>query len=520
MGTGSGTGTGTGMGTDSGARCYAPTETRSVTTERNDEPGFAPGTTFKQYTIVRRIGLGGMGAVYEALHVGLKKRVALKTLHAARAGRREIAERFLREGEAAARLEHPHAVSVFDVGVHDDVPFLVMEYLEGEDLGALLAREPVLPAERIAAIMLPVLSAVAAAHARGIVHRDLKPANIFLTTNIQGRVHPKLLDFGISKLIDLPSKAALTASGAMLGTIPYMSPEQALESRLADARSDQYALGVIVYECATGARPQSEFERDGNLYALLSAIVEARFEPPRARRPEIEPAFEAMILRAMQRDPDARFSDVSALGQAMYVFADADEQAAWRGSFGGPSPRPTVSQAPPAERRETLPATRAGEAHLSTVRASSVSLSPRTPREPSGRWLLGVLSATLVIAAGFTAAHLARRAGRHAHTPAQMRQTHVTNAASVAPALAPAMAPPVVAQPVSAPASSPDSGAARTSSTQPARSNDATPQTPPRAVVSPVRRAATPAAIALPAHAATPPATPADSDDHRPAVVY
>ncbi|MFO0625529.1 MAG: serine/threonine-protein kinase [Polyangiales bacterium] len=212
------------------------------------------GAQLGRYRVLRRIGSGGMATVYEAEHGDLEKRVALKTLHPALTLDPEARARFLREGRAAARIRHPNVVEVFDVGQEGDTLYLVMEHLAGEDLGTLLGREGSLGVERLVDLLLPVIAAVMTAHEAGVVHRDLKPENIFLARARNGTTVPKVLDFGISKLSGVGAGPRLTGSAAMLGTPVYMSPEQARSGHV-DARSDQYALGVILYECATGVLP-------------------------------------------------------------------------------------------------------------------------------------------------------------------------------------------------------------------------------------------------------------------------
>jgi len=270
-----------------------------------------------------------MGEVYEALHVDLNKRVAVKTLLPAIASRPEIIARFLREGQATARLRHPHAVDVFDVGVDQGVPFLVMEFLDGETLEALIEREAPLAPSRIAEIMLPVIAAVKAAHDEGIVHRDLKPANIFLHRSRDQRVIPKVLDFGISKMADEDGAPALTHTSSLLGTPNYMSPEQLRSSKHVDARTDQYALGTILYECATRRRP---FHGE-TIYVLMSAIASGQFVPPMAIVPSIPPLFDQTIRRAMSLDPAQRFDSLTLLGVALVGFADVRTASVWDGVF-------------------------------------------------------------------------------------------------------------------------------------------------------------------------------------------
>ena len=329
-------------------------------------PGLHAGAVFGRYTIVRPMGVGGMGAVYEATHNDLKKRVALKTLHRVVAADPAIRARFVQEGQAASRIRHPHVVDVSDVGVQEGLPFLVMEYLDGEDLRRRFDREGRLDPGDLVALMLPLLSAVGAAHEEGIVHRDLKPENIFLARTRDGAVIPKVLDFGISKMTDAGRPAGLTASSSVLGTPFYMAPEQARSSRNVDARADLYALGVILYEGLTGKVPYP----GENLFVVLTAAALGGCEAPRALRPEIDAGLEAVVLRAMAVAPDDRYPDATALGRALLPFATAEARARWATMFGGGPVRtvvdPEVRPAPAGtsgRRREWI----LGAAALATV---------------------------------------------------------------------------------------------------------------------------------------------------------
>ncbi len=301
-----------------------------------EDAGLAPGTRLGKYEVVRRLGVGGMGAVYEALHTGIGRPMALKTLSSRLASEPRSQTRFLREAAAASRLDHPHVVTVTDFGAEGGVSYLVMELLRGEDLAALLSRDR-LSSDRAADLLLPVCAGVFAAHAAGIVHRDLKPPNIFLAQTPIGEVVPKVLDFGISRWLDDEDSQSLTATGALIGTTPYLSPEQ-IAGKPADARSDQYTLGVIVYECVVGRRPH---EGEG-VYAIMRSIAEGRFPPPRQQRPELAPELEAVILRAMHLDPTERFESVHALGRALLAFASARGQARWGDYFGAPAGKPAL----------------------------------------------------------------------------------------------------------------------------------------------------------------------------------
>jgi len=257
-----------------------------------------------------------MGTVYSAVHVSLGKRVAIKTLRNALAADADVRARFVREGKAAVAVRHPNVVDIDDVGVHEGIPYLVMELLEGESLQAVLARRGRLSAQETADIVVPVLSAMAESHRAGVVHRDLKPDNIFLARGAGGLPVPKVLDFGISKLLETQS-FRLTGEKTMLGTPYYMAPEQASSARDVDARSDLYAIGVILYHAVSGRVPFA----GSSLAQVLSQILHAQPVPLHERVPGLPPAFERVVLRAMEKDPAARYQDARSLGEALLPFA-------------------------------------------------------------------------------------------------------------------------------------------------------------------------------------------------------
>ncbi|HJL28417.1 MAG TPA: protein kinase, partial [Polyangiaceae bacterium LLY-WYZ-15_(1-7)] len=225
-----------------------------------------------RYEVIRLVGEGGMGAVYEAEHRTIGRRVALKRLHPELATDAHAVNRFQREARAAGGTGHEHVVDILDLGFAEDgAPYLVMELLAGESLAARLERERQLPEERAARIAGQVLSALEAVHARRVIHRDLKPDNIFLTRRGRQRDYVKVLDFGVSK-IGVPegrTEVGLTRTGTMVGTPHYMSPEQARGVKKLDHRVDLYAVGVILYECLSGQLP---FDAD-NYHALLQSIL-------------------------------------------------------------------------------------------------------------------------------------------------------------------------------------------------------------------------------------------------------
>lgn len=286
-----------------------------------------PGQSFGRYQIVRTLGVGSFGIVYEAVQYPLGRRVALKLLHDRTLAHPDAHARFEREAMAAARLRHPHSVEVLDYGTHEGVAFLAMELLEGESLQGLMRRAGPLPVETIVDLLLPIVSAVAAVHDAGIVHRDLKPENFLLTVTPEHQWHPKLLDFGIAKLD--AQGMELTRTNALLGTPCYMSPEQVMQARSIDGRADQWSIGVVLYEALTGRKP---FYSD-TLLVLMTAITSEDPPPLRAMRPDVDPALEAVIARAMQRRPEDRYPTMRDLGRALLPFASPAAQQRWYGEF-------------------------------------------------------------------------------------------------------------------------------------------------------------------------------------------
>jgi serine/threonine-protein kinase len=268
-----------------------------------------------KYVIEHLLGQGGMGAVYLARQERLDRRVAIKFLHAASGGvNPEAHARFEREARAAAVLESEHVTRVLDVGHTDDgAPYMVMEYLQGEDLSAALERRGTLPPAEAVDAVVQACDAIGEAHQRGIVHRDLKPANLFIARRSNGTAIVKVLDFGISKAQGVGAGVALTSTSALVGSPLYMSPEQIREARTVDGRADIWAIGVILYELLTGATPFVS-EAFGELCAL---ILTAPPGPVRALRPEVSPALEGIIHRCLQKDPAQRFANVADLVTAL-----------------------------------------------------------------------------------------------------------------------------------------------------------------------------------------------------------
>jgi len=278
------------------------------------------GTTLSnRYRILRRIGEGGMGIVYEAEHVMIEKRVALKVLRSDFGGRSEVVRRFEQEAKSASRIGHKHIIDISDFGqTEHGHHFFVMELLDGCDLAKVLSDESPLPTLRSADIMIQCCLALGAAHEKGIVHRDMKPENIFLVEREGRKDFVKIVDFGIAKMTALDGRSTtgpkLTQTGMLFGTPEYMSPEQA-GGRSVDHRSDIYALGIILYEMVAGRVP---FVGENFMGVLSKHMFEA---PPPLKQihPHIDipTDLERIIFRALHKDPDKRFQSMEKMAQAL-----------------------------------------------------------------------------------------------------------------------------------------------------------------------------------------------------------
>ncbi|HVY48430.1 MAG TPA: serine/threonine-protein kinase, partial [Minicystis sp.] len=289
-----------------------------------------------RFRLEQRLGQGGMGSVWRAQHLGLDIACAVKFLRREAADSPDLRGRFEREAKAAARLKSPHVVQILDHGVWDGVPYIAMEYLEGEDLNQRLKRVRRLDARETVRIAAQVARALAKAHAAGLVHRDLKPSNIFLTRDEEHEV-AKVLDFGVAKRSVTSESAAEqeTKSGSILGTPHYMSPEQAQGTKVVDHRSDLWSLAVVVYQCLTGQLP---YRSDALGDLLVQIIVSA---PPVPSHVAALPAsFDAWWARAVAREPAQRFQSarelVTALAASLAVAPELPVDGAETASFNIP----------------------------------------------------------------------------------------------------------------------------------------------------------------------------------------
>ena len=327
-----------------------------------------------RYKVERKLGEGGMGAVYLAHHEAIGKKVAIKCLTSEMAAHKQVVERFKREARAATAAGNEHIIDVTDMGeLPDGSPFIVLELLEGEELTELIERDAPLPVGRCVKILLQVCDALQAAHDAGIVHRDLKPDNIYLLSNRSTPDFVKVLDFGISKFSEkgaLGGEKKLTATGMTMGTPHYMSPEQAQGFSTLDHRTDIYAMGVILFEMLTGDLPF-----DAETYPLL--VVEIACNPaPNVclRRPDVPSDVDRVIQKCLAKDMEDRYPSAQALAEALAKFEKITTKPELAGAKPGkvdrdsatavakPTPSqprkaespPTLSEAPPAVEKRSL----------------------------------------------------------------------------------------------------------------------------------------------------------------------
>src|SRR3954451_260432 len=275
---------------------------------------FPIGATFAEHVIRGAAGRGGMGIVYRAMHVPLKREVALKVMAPGVSADEEFRARFRNEFEAAASIQHPNVIPIYHAGEEEGLLYVTMRYVAGEDLARLVAVETRLDPVRAAVFIAQVAAALDAAHARGLVHRDVKPANVLIEGS--GKLENALLtDFGLTK--SLQSDAKVTKTGTVIGTFDYTAPEQ-LDARSVDARTDVYALGCVFFQMLTGRVP---FPRD-TLGATLFAHFEAAPPAVTALVPEAPAELDAVIATAMAKDPAARYQSAGDLARAALAAVD------------------------------------------------------------------------------------------------------------------------------------------------------------------------------------------------------
>ena len=417
-----------------------------------------------KYRVIRVIGEGGMGCVYEGENSRISRRVAIKVMHAEAAANPEIARRFAREAQAAARIGSAHIVDVLDLG---DLPngdaYMVMEFLAGESLADRMKARLRLGVSEVARIAHQILEGLAAMHSAQIIHRDLKPANIFMARTSKGEV-VKILDFGVSKFAPLPDEAMpATTTGMLMGTPYYMAPEQARGAhREVDERSDLYALGVVLYRCLCGELP---FVGE-NAHDLLFKIALGTFRPLPEVIPDLDPGFSAIVNKAMARDPVNRYANAREFQKAIIDWGRTnhpslafDETVAGRpatpmlapSSVLGlpPIPGPAPLAASMASASLSSPAVAEGK---SVVGWSGGNQSIEPPPKKSNRGLVALLGGGAVVAVlGITLAVMGRGKPAEVRLPppaALVEATETSKPRVIESAM------PVEAQPAAVPAES------------------------------------------------------------------
>jgi serine/threonine-protein kinase len=344
-----------------------------------------------KYRVERVLGQGGVGIVLAAKHLQLGQRVAIKML--LKNATNESVTRFLREARAAVRLKSEHVARVVDVGeIAPGEPYMVMEYLEGTDLSQIVKSGGPLAVQDAVAYVLHACEAIAEAHSMGIIHRDLKPANLFLTTAADGSNTVKVLDFGISKVVDGDPEGdgmQLTKASAILGSPHYMSPEQMNSASKADARSDIWALGAILYQLLSGKVP---FETKV-LYELIVMVSSTSPPPISSFRSDVPPGLEAAVFRCLEKKPAARFPNVAELALAIAEYGPAGARtSAEKTTRTLETSGISVSLTPPPSTPKPPPATL-------TAMASTGATTGQQSRPGMSRVILGGAAAGVVIAA-------------------------------------------------------------------------------------------------------------------------
>jgi serine/threonine-protein kinase len=459
-----------------------------------------------RYRIDGVLGVGGMGVVVAARHIDLDEKVAIKFLLPEMLSDAAAVARFYREAKAASRIKSEHVARVFDVGrLPNSAPYMVMEFLEGTDLSGWLKQYGALPLAQAVDFILQTCIAVADAHALGIVHRDLKPANLFCVRRSDGQASIKVLDFGISKVLESDGGGvSFTQTHAMMGSPLYMSPEQFRSSKTVDSRTDIWALGTILYELVTGRAP---FEATTVTELAIRIATEPALSPIQVRS-DLPPGLAAVILKCLEKEPERRFQNVAELALALTPFALSGSRAAIDRVVGilgkqGLAASAAVPSLASSSARQAEPVPEG-----KTAAGVQVTKHPAGERKSGARWLVLSLG---ILTLGSLAAMLVWRA--RGATTESLPQAPATAAQPASATALPSSAPTTaaLAEPIATAAPEPPSSAR--APVEPAKAELQRPKPgahgkAPRPISSPVASAAAPQPTPTP----TPTPTPAHAN--------
>ncbi|MCW5966923.1 MAG: serine/threonine protein kinase [Blastocatellales bacterium] len=460
------------------------------------------GSVIGNYEIRNKVGEGGMGAVYRGVDTALEREVAIKVLRPELYNTPQLAERFHSEAIALARLNHPNIATLYTYLRYGEQSMMVMEFVRGETLEALLRRVGALSVESTIALFGQALDGLSHAHAQGIVHRDLKPANLMLTTT--GVV--KVMDFGIARIA---GGGRMTRTGRLIGTLEYMSPEQ-VRGLETDSRSDIYSLGIVLYQMLTGQVP---FKSDSD-YELMRAHIESAPTPPRELAPNLPPVVESLILRALAKNPVDRFQSVAEFRTALDACLSANFSPSRQTEVIAPLLLPDLCAVSPVSRLRTSLSTPAHPSQSgNSMRSGNYETSANAQHRHGNRWAMIALIALVIVLFGAAAGVYAisrilindesQQVSVLAHTPTPAPTPIATPIATPTPIPAPPVEPAPgsngAANPFSTPAPRPSATPLTRTRTQPT----------PAPIVARVTATPTPTATPAPTPTSTPTATPA-----------